>query len=61
MNELMQKLFEEYSTVLNDLNIGYPLKEETISHMWELIHAIDCLTFGDLTGEEIHKIILRYE
>ncbi len=61
IKQLVDKLSEKYKTLVNDLNNGYPLKECSISDLWELMQLIDCVKSGELNYTEYIKSLRPYE
>ena len=35
---VFEQLLEEYNDLLKDLNIGYPISDNVLNSLWELIH-----------------------
>ena len=61
MKNLYEKLLADYEVLLNDIGIGYPLKESMVSPLFDLVQVIDCIRFKRLSRKEINKIISKYE
>lgn len=61
MEELIEKLYNTYLVLLNDLENGFPLSEKKLCDTWELIHLIDFMTFGNPTESELLWIADKYE
>ena len=47
MEELIEKLYNSYLILLEELYIGYPLTQSNLNEVWELIHLIDFISFGN--------------
>lgn len=61
MEELIEKLYNAYLVLLEDLAIGYPLSKSNLEEVWELIHLIDFVTYGHPTESEVLWIADKYE
>lgn len=61
MEELIEKLYNSYLVLLEDLAIGYPLSKSNLEEVWELIHLIDFVTHGHPTESEVLWIADKYE
>lgn len=58
---LYRHLYEVFTKELIKLNIGYSFDESALSHMNDLISAIEFLKFGNPTQSEALAIIQRYD
>lgn len=61
IRELTNELLGKYKNLMIDLNNGYPLKENDVSELWELMMVIDCIKFGGLNYSEYTKALRKYE
>ena len=61
MEELIEKLYNAYLVLLEELSIGHPLSKENLHDVWELIHLIDFITHGRPTETELLWIADKYE
>lgn len=61
MEEILEKLYNSYLVLLEDLSIGYPLSKNNLSEVWELIHLVDFITNGNPTESELLWIADKYE
>lgn len=61
MDEILEKLYNSYLSLLDQLSIGYPLSVENFSEVWDLIHLIDFITYGHPTESELLWIADKYE
>lgn len=61
MDEILEKLYNSYLSLLDQLSIGYPLSDENFSEVWDLIHLIDFITYGHPTESELLWIADKYE
>ena len=61
VNNLTDELLQKYQYLMIDLNNGYPLKENNVSELWELMMLIDCIKFGGLDYDEYIKALRKYE
>ena len=61
MEELIEKLYNSYLILLEELYIGYPLTQSNLNEVWELIHLIDFISFGNPSEAEMLWIADKYE
>lgn len=61
MDEILEKLYNSYLSLLDQLSIGYPLSNENFSEVWDLIHLIGFITYGHPTESELLWIADKYE
>lgn len=61
MEILYNILYRWFSTELLNINIGYSINNKRLSQMTDLINAIDYITNGNPTNDEIISIIRYYE
>ena len=61
MEELIEKLYNAYLVLLEELAIGHPLSKENLHEVWELIHLLDFITYGRPTETELLWIAGKYE
>lgn len=61
MEELIEKLYNSYLILLEELSIGYPLTRLNLSEVWELIHLIDFIFHGNPSEVEMLWIADKYE
>lgn len=61
MEELIEKLYNSYLVLLEELSIGYPLNQNNLHEVWELIQLIDFTTNGHPTESELLWIADKYE
>lgn len=58
---MFQKLCEKHKGVVNDLNIGYPISQESLNEMWELMHNLHLIKYSDVDPYSVMRILERYE
>lgn len=61
MNEILNELYKSYTELLNDLSIGYPISDDSLKHLWSLIHKLYFVQFENHSNTEILKILEYYE
>lgn len=61
MNDLIEKIYDLYLTLLNNLEQGYPLDYKYVSEIWELIQLVDFMTNGHPSESELLFIADKYE
>lgn len=55
----MKSLVDNYLIILNEFEIGYPVKEESVGGLWELVQLIECIKYADYTPAEYNKMIFQ--
>lgn len=61
MNDLIEKIYDLYLTLLINLEQGYPLSNKNVSEIWELIQVVDFMANGHPTESELLFIADKYE
>lgn len=61
MEEIFEKIYNLYIGLLNNLEIGYDMKESDLTEIWYLINVLYFLKFGHPTNVELLLLADRYE
>lgn len=61
MEEIIEKLYNSYFDLLNELEIGYPISNEKMNNIWEMIQLIDFMVYGCPSESELLQIADTYE
>lgn len=61
MEELIDKLYNTYLILLDNLSQGYPFEYKYLADTWELIQLIDFMSNGHPSETELLWIADRYE
>ena len=61
MEEIFEKLYNEYLIVFNDLSIGYDFKNCDLKEVWNLIQLLYFIKYGNPDSKELLWIADRCE
>ena len=61
MEEIFEKLYNEYLIVLQKLEIGYGIRNCNLNEVWKLIQLLYFIKFGNPTESEYLWIADKYE
>lgn len=61
MEDLIEKLYNSYFDLLNELETGCPLSRKKLDDTWEMVHLIDFMVHGHPTESELLQIADTYE
>lgn len=61
MDNIFNILYNLYTEVLCDLNIGHPLSQEKIDKMWKIIHDLYFVQNDFESPEKVNYLLEYYE
>ena len=61
MEDIFNELYLTYSTLLNDLNIGYTLDNKKIEYLWSLIYKLYFAKYENYANKDVLKLLEYYE
>ena len=61
MDNIFNILYNLYTEVLYDLNIGHPLSQEKIDRMWKIIHDLYFVQNNFGSPEKVNYLLEYYE